>query len=103
MARPNECVFGEYWGEVDMLAAIFGLISFLCYNMVMWITTLHRRAKQLDYWDLKMMALSMLCLGFVLGRIVPELLDVNPWWWATVFFLLILRPAYHFWISPSTK
>ena len=69
----------------------------------MLITALHRRTKQLDYWDLKMVSFSMLCLGLVLARIVPELIDVNPWWWGTVFILFSLRPLYHFWVSPSLR
>jgi hypothetical protein len=69
----------------------------------MWITaaSLHRRTKQLDYWDIKMSAAATLFLGFALARVVPELTDVNPWWWATLFLLLVLRPLYHFFVSPS--
>ena len=63
---------------------------------------LHRRTKQLDYWDLKMMALAMLCLGFILARLVPELIDANPWWWGTLVALFILRPLYHFFVRPSS-
>ena len=69
----------------------------------MWIKSLHQRAKRLDYWDLKMLSLAMLFLGFLLARLVPELIDVSPWWWTTLIALFLLRPLYHFWINPSNK
>jgi len=75
----------------------------LCYNMAMWITALHKRTKQLDYWDVKMIVVSMVCLGFVFGRLVPELIDANPWWWGTLVVLFLLRPTYHFWVKASDK
>jgi hypothetical protein len=61
---------------------------------------LHQRAKHLDFWDLKMTAAAALCLGVVLTRLVPALVDVNPWWWVTLVVLLSLRPLFHFWVRP---
>lgn len=73
----------------------------IIYGNCMWIKALHRRAKQLDYWDLKMSGVAMISLGFVFARLVPELIDVSQWWWLTLFVLFILRPLYHFWVRPS--
>ena len=56
---------------------------------------LNKLAKQLDYWDIKMSALASVCIGLLLARYVPELVDVNPWWWITLAILLLLRPLYH--------
>ncbi len=35
-------------------------------------------------------------LGLLKARLVPELLDVNPWWWAFVLVVFLIRPLTRF-------
>jgi hypothetical protein len=67
------------------------------------LARLNRRAKGLDYWDLKMASGGALCFGIILSRLVPALVDVNPWWWVALAVLLLLRPLYHFWVRPAAS
>jgi accessory gene regulator protein AgrB len=63
----------------------------------------YKRTKGLDYWDVKFVGCAGMVLAFMLVRFIPELVDVNFWWWISVFVLFLLRPSYHFWIQPSNK
>lgn len=58
--------------------------------------SLNERVKRLNYWDMKMIAAGAMCLAFIIARSVPELLDINRWWWATLALLFFLRPTYRF-------
>jgi|GEM_PF-662786 len=64
---------------------------------------LHQRTKRLDFWDVKLISFGSIAVSFIIARFVPELLDVNPWWWGTLFLLCAMRPFYHFWVKPSAK
>jgi hypothetical protein len=64
---------------------------------------LHKRVKNLDFWDIKMSGIAGVIVGIILARYRLELLDISIWWWLTLLTLVILRPIYHFWIKGVEK
>lgn len=56
------------------------------------------RVRRLDAADISLIKLTVLFAAFIVARFWPELLDVNPWFWATLVVLCAARPLYHFWI-----
>lgn len=61
-------------------------------------TFLHNRVQRFDYWDIKLIAGASLCFAWVLARYIPELIDVNPWWWGGLAVFFAVRPLAHFWL-----
>ncbi|MFA7286530.1 MAG: hypothetical protein WC052_02625 [Patescibacteria group bacterium] len=69
--------------------------------MFSFFQSFHSRVSRLDFWDIKLVGTAGLLVGFLLGRFWPALLDVSPWWWLTLFLLVVARPTYHYWIESS--
>jgi len=57
------------------------------------------RVKNYNLLDLKLIALSGLCVGLIIANLVPSILDINVWWFVGVGVLATLRVYYVFFLK----
>ena len=55
---------------------------------------MNARVKQFTIYDIKLIQGAAICAVLVLVKLVPEILNINIWWFATFAILFAIRPAY---------
>ena len=60
---------------------------------------LDERTKKLGIWDIKLMAGGMICIAFIVAKIIPQVLGLDLVWYIVIFVILMVRPYYAFLIK----
>ncbi len=57
------------------------------------------RVKKLTIFDLKLSQGAAMALMLVIVKLVPSILILNIWWFVGIAIILVVRPAYAFFIK----
>jgi hypothetical protein len=58
------------------------------------ITWSNEKIKKMDWLDFALVKTGCVAFGILLVIFVPELLELNIWWFVGIFVLALIRPLY---------
>jgi len=54
----------------------------------------NRKVRKLTFFDVKLLPLLGICLGLIIVKLVPGVLEVNIWWFVVIGILILSRVYY---------
>ena len=54
----------------------------------------NEKVKKLSFIDVKLVAFVGICIGLILAKLSPCVLDINIWWFVVIGALLLLKVYY---------
>jgi len=52
------------------------------------------KVKKLNLIDVKMLAIIGVCIGLILAKLIPSILDISVWWFVVIGVLLLVKVYY---------
>jgi len=62
-------------------------------------TWANKTVDRLDWIDIALVKFSCIALGVLLAALIPELIEINPWWILAVVVILAIRPYYRAYVK----
>jgi hypothetical protein len=47
--------------------------------------------------DVKLAQVTVMFLALIIAKLIPEIMDVNIWWFVVLLIICAIRPFYVFW------
>ncbi len=54
----------------------------------------NEKVKKLNFVDVKLVAFAGICIGLILAKLIPDVLNINIWWFIIIGALCLLRVYY---------
>lgn len=54
----------------------------------------NERVKRFSIFDIKMIQIFMFCFALIIAKLIPQILDINIWWYVGFMFLFMIHPLY---------
>ncbi len=54
----------------------------------------NEKVKKLTWLDAKLIAFAGICIGLVLAKLLPGILNISAWWFIAIGALFMLRVGY---------
>ena len=58
-----------------------------------------RRVRRLDIIDVKLAQSVSFFLALVIAKLIPDIMDINIWWFVVLLVLCAIKPVYVFWFK----
>jgi hypothetical protein len=58
-----------------------------------------RRVRRFDIIDVKLAQSVAFFLALVIAKLIPDIMDINIWWFVVLFVLCAIKPVYVFWFK----
>jgi len=52
------------------------------------------KVKKLTFIDIKLVALTGICIGLILAILIPAIINISVWWYAIIGVLCLIRIYY---------
>ena len=62
---------------------------------------LNQRAKNLDVFDIKLAQITAMFFTLIIVKLVPDIMNINIWWFVGLGILSTIKPFYSFWLKES--
>jgi len=59
----------------------------------------NERAKRMSIVDIKLGVFGGMFFALVIAKLVPQIMEINIWWFVALGILFILRPLYVFYFN----
>lgn len=59
----------------------------------------NNRVKKFSIFDLKLTQLAGIFVALILVKLIPEIMEINIWWFVVLLVLSAIRPIYVFFIK----
>ncbi|MDD3084059.1 MAG: hypothetical protein PHP82_03480 [Candidatus ainarchaeum sp.] len=59
--------------------------------MINWI---NKKTKKMNYLDIGLIKISCIAFGITLTLIIPEIQNINVWWFIAIFVITAIKPIY---------
>ena len=59
----------------------------------------NERVKHLSIFDVKLVQISAMAIALIIVKFVPDILNLNVWWFVALVILASLRPLYVFYVG----
>jgi len=60
---------------------------------------MNERVKKLSIIDLKLAQGGAMFLVIILVKLIPEIMNINIWWFVTLLVICVIKPLYVCWIK----
>jgi hypothetical protein len=57
-----------------------------------------QRVKKFDIIDLKLAQGAAMFFALAIAKLIPQIMNINIWWFAALLVLCAIKPVYVFWI-----
>ena len=64
-----------------------------------FIEAMNQRVKKLGFFDLQLVKWSTVFFTLIIVKLIPEIVNVNTWWFVLLFILCSIKPLYVAWIK----
>lgn len=54
----------------------------------------NEKVKKLTFVDVKLVAFIGICIGLILAKLIPDVLNLSLWWFVAIGVLFLLRVYY---------
>ena len=54
----------------------------------------NEKVRKLNFVDVKLVAFAGICIGLILAKLIPDVLNINIWWFIVIGGLFLLRVYY---------
>ena len=61
--------------------------------------TRNDRVKRLTIFDIGLIKWASICFTVIIVKLIPEIMNVNIWWFIGLCILFSIKPVYVFWIK----
>jgi hypothetical protein len=58
-----------------------------------------QRVKKFDIIDVKLAQVVAMFLALIIAKLIPDIMDVNIWWFAALLIICAIKPFYVFWFK----
>ncbi len=58
-----------------------------------------RRVRKLDIIDIKLAQSVAFFLALIIAKLIPDIMDINIWWFVALLVICTIRPFYVFFIK----
>ncbi|MCK4237200.1 MAG: hypothetical protein KAX38_08780 [Candidatus Krumholzibacteria bacterium] len=58
-----------------------------------------KRVKNFGIIDLKLVQGTTIFLALIVVKLIPDIMNVNIWWFVALFFICVIKPFYVFFIK----
>ena len=62
---------------------------------------LNQRVRKLSVFDVKLAQGVAMFLALIIAKLIPDIMDINIWWFVVLLILCVIKPFYVFWIKES--
>jgi hypothetical protein len=63
------------------------------------INYLNQRMRNLDVFDIKLAQSTAMFFALIVVKLIPEIMNINIWWFVGLGILSAIRPFYSFWLK----
>lgn len=63
------------------------------------LETMNSRVKKFSVLDVKLVQGVGIFVAFIIAKLIPQILDINIWWFVALLVLCAIRPMYVFFIK----
>ena len=63
------------------------------------VENMNQRVKKLSIFDFKLAQGATIFFVLVVVKLIPQITDLNIWWYAALSVIFIIRPLYVFWLK----
>lgn len=56
-----------------------------------------QRVKKFDIIDVKLAQAVAMFLALIIAKLIPDIMDVNIWWFVVLLIICAIKPFYVFW------
>lgn len=81
--RVNESKLPSYKGDYEMSL----------------LEEMTRRVKRFDIIDVKLAQVVAMFLALIIAKLIPEVMDINIWWFVVLLIICAIKPFYVFWFK----
>jgi len=64
-----------------------------------FIETMNQRVKKLSFFDVKLVKWAAIFFTLIIVKLIPEIMNVNIWWFVGLCILCTIKPFYVYWIK----
>jgi hypothetical protein len=57
------------------------------------------KIKKMDWLDIGLIKWSCIFFGVVIAMLIPEITEINVWWFIVLFIVLAIRPFYRVYLK----
>ena len=61
--------------------------------------TMNQRMKKLSIFDMQLFKWAAIFFALIIAKLIPEIMNVNIWWFVGLWILFLIKPFYVFWIK----
>lgn len=58
-----------------------------------------QRVKKFDIIDVKLAQVVAMFLALIVVKLIPDIMDVNIWWFVVLLIICAIKPFYVFWFK----
>jgi hypothetical protein len=63
------------------------------------IEEMTKRVKKFDIIDVKLAQFAAMFLALIIAKLIPDIMDVNIWWFVVLLIICAIKPFYVFWFK----
>ena len=63
------------------------------------INHLNERLKKMDVFDVTLIKWTTIFFALIIVKLIPQIMDINIWWFIALCVLCAIRPCYRFYIK----
>jgi len=67
------------------------------------MVTLSQRVKKLSIIDFKLIKYGTVFATLIIVKLIPQIMNINIWWFVGLFILCSIKPVYVFWIKDNCQ
>jgi hypothetical protein len=64
---------------------------------------LNQRVRKMSILDVKLAQGVAMFLALIIAKLIPDIMDINVWWFVVLLILCVMKPFYVFWIKESGR
>ena len=63
------------------------------------LENMNNRVKKFGILDVKLAGSAAMFIAFIVAKLIPQIMDINIWWFVALLVICVIKPFYVFWIK----
>jgi len=76
----------------------FSLFDLMFWGLIM-LKSMNEQVKKFSLFDLKLAQVVAMFFGLIVAKLIPQIMDINVWWFVILLVIYAMKPFYVFWIK----
>ncbi|MBU0711459.1 hypothetical protein KJ762_06760 [bacterium] len=64
-----------------------------------FLENMNERLKKFSLLDIGFFKMTVIFGALIVAKLIPQIMDINIWWFAALLVICVIKPFYVFWIK----